>query len=227
MASDVNEEGLAKTVDIAKAEGAPDAAFVVGDLSTLEGADKLIGETVKRWGKITILVNNAGGGVIRPFSQHTPETLKATIDRNLWTTIWCSRAAIPHMQKEKYGRVINIGAESVRNGLESHAGYNAAKGGVHAMTTGLAREYGPDGITVNCVAPSGVLTPEIREMFDTTSAVYAKHVVGDIAEKAKQIPLQRFAEMHEVASMVTYLALPESGYVTGQVISVNGGSSML
>lgn len=227
LASDINEEGLAKTADIARAAGAPDAAFVVADLSTDAGAQSLVDAALKHWSKIDILINNAGGGVIRPFLQHTPETLKATIDRNLWTTIWCCRAVLPHMVKAGSGRIINIGAESVRNGLDSHAGYNAAKGGVHAITTGLAREFALNGITVNCVAPSGVLTPEIREMFDPKSAVYGKHVIGDINEKAKEIPMHRFAEMHEVASMVTYLALPDAGYVTGQVISVNGGSSML
>ncbi len=227
LASDINEEGLAETLAVAKAADAPDAFFIVADLSREDGAVKLAEAAMARWGKIDILVNNAGGGVIRPFLQHTPETLKATIDRNLWTTIWCCRAVLPHMAKAGYGRVINIGAESVRNGLESHAGYNAAKGGVHAMTTGLAREFALNGVTVNCVAPSGVLTPEIREMLDPHSNVYAKHVVGDINAKAREIPMHRFAEMHEVASMVTYLALAEASYVTGQVISVNGGSSML
>src|ERR1700722_18190918 len=195
LASDINEEGLAQTVAIARAADAPDAAFVVADLSLEAGANRLVDTAMTRWGKIDILVNNAGGGVIRPFSQHTAETLKATIDRNLWTTIWCCKAVLPHMAKAGYGRVINIGAESVRNGLESHAGYNAAKGGVHAMTTGLAREFALNGITVNCVAPAGVLTPEIRQMFDPASPVYAKHVVGDIKEKAKDIPMHRFAEM--------------------------------
>jgi len=227
LATDINEEGLAQTVAAAKAADAPDAFFITADLSQEAGAVRLLDAAIARWGKIDILVNNAGGGVIRPFLQHTPETLKATIDRNLWTTIWCCRAALPHMVKAGFGRIINIGAESVRNGLESHAGYNAAKGGVHAMTTGLAREFALNGVTVNCVAPAGILTPEIREMLDPASTVYAKHVVGNINEKAKEIPMHRFAEMHEVASLVAYLALPEAAYITGQVLSVNGGSSML
>src|SRR3546814_11081102 len=102
----------------------------------------------------------ASGGILRPFLAHTPETLPATIDRNLWTAIWCSWHALPHMKAAGWGRVINIGADSVRNGLFDHAGYNAAKGGMHGMTTGLAREFAKDGITVNTVAPSAVVTPQ-------------------------------------------------------------------
>src|SRR3546814_4030518 len=86
-------------------------------------------------GAPAILVNNAGGGILRPFLDHTPETLRTTIDRNLWTAIWCSWHALPHMRAAGWGRIINIGADSVRNGLFDHAGYNAAKGGMHGMTT--------------------------------------------------------------------------------------------
>lgn len=110
----------------------------------------------------TFWSTNASGGVILPFLSHTPETLRTTIDRNLWTAIWCCWHALPHMKAAGYGRIINIGADSVRNGLVDHAGYNAAKGGVHAMTTGLAREFASDGITVNPVAPCVVETEVVR-----------------------------------------------------------------
>ena len=86
-----------------------------------------------------MLVNNAGGGIIKPFSEHTPETLKATVDRNLWTVLWACWHVLPLMRTQKYGRIVNLGADSVRNGLWDHAAYNAAKGGVHGLTTGLAR----------------------------------------------------------------------------------------
>ena len=87
-------------------------------------------------GHIDVLVNNAGGGVIKPTLEHTEESLQATVDNNLWTTIRCVRAVLPHMLSRRHGRIINIGADSVRTGLMDHAMYNAAKGGVHAMVTG-------------------------------------------------------------------------------------------
>ena len=110
-------------------------------------------------GHVDILVNNAGGGVIRPTLEHTEESLRATIDNNLWTTIHCVRAVLPHMVSRGHGRIINIGADSVRTGLMDHAMYNAAKGGVHAMVSGLAREFATDGVTANTVAPCYMPNP--------------------------------------------------------------------
>ena len=112
-------------------------------------------------GRVDILVNNAGGGVIRPTLEHTEDTLQATVNNNLWTTIRCTLAVLPQIVEQGYGRIVNIGAESVRNGLVDHAIYNAAKGGVHGLTSGLARESATAGITVNTVAPSYVETPEL------------------------------------------------------------------
>jgi 2,3-dihydroxy-2,3-dihydro-p-cumate dehydrogenase len=199
----------------------------VGDLSQEAGAKALIATAMDAFGRIDILVNNAGGGLIRPFLSHTVETLEETLRRNLWTVLLCTHAALPHMVKANYGRIIHIGADSVRNGLPSHAGYNAAKGGVHGLTTGLAREFAPHNITVNTVAPGGVMTPEIRRMLDPGSEVYSKHVIQNINELVTMVPMGRFAEMDEVASMVSYLAGEEARFVTGQVLSVNGGCTML
>lgn len=201
-----------------EAAGDRSAAFW-GDLADEATAGQLIARTIETLGVPAILVNNAGGGILRPFLDHTPETLRATIDRNLWTAIWCSWHALPHMKAAGWGRVINIGADSVRNGLFDHAGYNAAKGGMHGMTTGLAREFARDGITVNTVAPCAVVTPQYREIEKTNPELIEKVV--------SVIPMGRAGTEEEVASMVAYLARDEAGFVTGQVVSVNGGTTML
>lgn len=193
---------------------------MAADLSQEAQARRVIDAALSRFGKIDILVNNAGGGIIRPFLDHTPDTLKATIDRNLWTTLWCSWLTVPHMKARGYGRIVNVGADSVRNGLWLHAGYNAAKGGVHALATGLAREFAQDGITVNVVAPCIVETPGVT----AARASSAKEIVEKMTGV---VPMGRAARMEEVASMVCYLASEEASFVTGQVISVNGGSTML
>jgi len=148
-----------------------------------------------------------------------PATLRETVDRNLWTAVWCSFYVLPHMKAAKFGRIINIGADSVRNGLVDHAGYNAAKGGVHAMTTGLAREFARDGITVNTVAPCAIQTQQLEDIRAVNPAL--------IEQVVSVIPMGRAGTEEEVASMVAYLATREAAFVTGQVISVNGGTTML
>lgn len=213
--ADIVEDDLRKVAVLA----GPHAVTCLGDLSREQAARELIDAALKAFGRIDILVNNAGGGVIKPFLDHTPDTMRATIDRNLWTAVWCSWLALPAMVAQNYGRIVNIGADSVRNGLYDHAMYNAAKGGVHAIATGLAREFAGHDITVNVVAPCMVETPLV------TQARNAGHPMIPMMEAV--IPKGRPADVSEVASMVAYLAQPEAGFVTGQVISVNGGSTML
>ena len=197
----------------------PGALATIGDLAQENVVRNLVANAIARHGRIDILVNNAGGGVIKPFLEHTPETLRATVDRNLWTALWCCYLTLPAMLEGGYGRIVNIGADSVRNGLPEHAAYNAAKGGVHALTTGLAREFATRNITVNTVAPCMVAIPMVQKLMAEGSPW--------IRQFADVIPMGRPGEMTEVASMVAYLASEEAAFVTGQVISVNGGSTML
>jgi 2,3-dihydroxy-2,3-dihydro-p-cumate dehydrogenase len=217
--ADLDEDGLKTTSKHLVGEYNAQVASHAGDLSQQGTAQKTIDLATERFGRLDILVNNAGGGIIKPFAEHTPETLKTTIDRNLWTVLWCSWYAVPKMRAQGYGRIVNIGADSVRNGLWDHAAYNAAKGGVHGLTTGMAREFAKDGITVNTVAPCAVNTPQMVAITKSNPVLAAKFV--------SVIPMGRPAEMREVASMVSYLASAEASFVTGQVISVNGGSTML
>jgi len=199
--------------------GAANAVAAGGNLALEETARSLVARTLAAFGRIDILVNNAGGGIIRPFLEHTPETLRETLDRNLWSAIWMCREVLPHMKAARYGRIVNIGADSVRNGLVDHAAYNAAKGGMHGMTTGLAREFARDGITVNTIAPCAVRTPQFDEIEAANPEL--------IAEAVSIIPVGRAGEAGEVASMAAYLARAEAAFVTGQILSVNGGTTML
>ncbi len=210
---------LADNVETVATELGADSFAFRGDLSEEATARALIGNTQAAFGRLDILVNNAGGGVIRPFLEHTPETLRQTVDRNLWTALWCTWLALPLMIEQGGGRIIMIGADSVRNGLPEHAAYNAAKGGMHALTTGVAREVAQQNITVNTVAPCMVATPMVAELMAKDDP-WVKQF-NDV------IPMGRPGTMDEVASMVAYLARDEASFVTGQVISVNGGSTML
>ena len=106
----------------------------------------------------------------------------------------------------------------MRSGLHAHAAYNAAKGGVHAIGSGLAREFVREGITVNAIAPCAVNTPQLSELVKDNEALLKKWM--DV------IPMGRAGEMDEVASFVSYIASEEAAFITGQVLSVNGGTAM-
>jgi 2,3-dihydroxy-2,3-dihydro-p-cumate dehydrogenase len=199
--------------------GGKDVIAHRGNLAEEAAAQSLAKAALDAWGRIDILVNNAGGGIIKAFLEHTPDTLRETIARNLWTAIWCTRAVLPSMVERNYGRIVNIGADSIRTGLYEHAGYNAAKGGVHGMTTGLAREFAGYDITINTIAPSLVNTPRQKELVKTNPARARKF--SDV------IPKGRPAEPEEIAAFTSFIASSEAGFITGQVLSINGGAAML
>jgi 2,3-dihydroxy-2,3-dihydro-p-cumate dehydrogenase len=201
------------------------AIAIGGDVSDAAGATDSVAAVLRAFGRLDLLVNNAGGGVLRPFLDHDEESIAQTLTRNLLTTIHCCRAAIPALKKTR-GRIVNIGADSVRTGLALHAMYNAAKGGVHGLTTGLARELAPDGVTVNCVAPAIVATDSVNGMLADPGRLDGPWQAM-LREAVGIIPLGRPGSVEEVASTVSYLASGDAGFITGQVISVNGGSSML
>ncbi|WP_028933765.1 SDR family NAD(P)-dependent oxidoreductase [Pseudonocardia spinosispora] len=219
----ISDDELTKALDALRSAGHKPVGCV-GNLALPGEADRLLAVATEAYGGADILVNNAGGGVIRATLEHTEETLQATIDNNLWTTIRATRALLPHLVSRGGGRIVNIGAESVRNGLLDHAMYNAAKGGVHAMCTALAREFATSGITVNTVAPSYVETPEITAGVEAGRFDEAFLAVLDAATDL--IPMARPGRVEDVAGAVAYLVGPDGAFVTGQVVSVNGGSSM-
>jgi len=226
--ADIDEQDLIRALPTIPSTGTADAACAVtSDLSTRQGAQRLVATAIDTMGHIDILVNNAGGGVIRPTLAHTEATLRETMDRNLWTMLYCTLEIIPHMVERNYGRVVSIGAESVRNGLWQHAVYSAAKGGVHGITPGLAREFAPNHITFNVVAPAMVITPEHAALMQRMSTA-DRHEHDRFLEQIRcSIPSGRGGTVDEVAAAAAYLASDDAGFVTGQILSVNGGSSML
>lgn len=200
------------------------AGGFVGELQQPGVADDLISTALAALGHLDILVNNAGGGVIRPTLEHDEQTLRATVDNNLWTTLRCVLAALPHMVSRNHGRIVNVGADSVRTGLMDHAVYNAAKGGVHAMVSGLAVEFAAAGITANTVAPCYVRTPELAALFDSGNA--APRLLEVVQRATAIVPMGRPGTPDEVAAAVAFLAGEDSRFITGQTIYVNGGASM-
>ncbi len=195
-----------------------ESEYFVEDLSQEDNVVAMVETVIKKWDKVDILVNNAGGGVILPFLEQTSETLKTTIDRNLWTMLWSCHKVLPYMVQQNFGRIINIGADSVRNGLWDHAAYNAAKGGVHAIVSGLGREFAKNNITANVIAPPAVEGELLDDIRDRDTQLVDRYI--------NIIPIGRGAYPEEVADAVVFLASDKATFINGQVISVNGGSTM-
>ncbi|GAA5231552.1 SDR family oxidoreductase [Verticiella sediminum] len=205
--------------DLARqAGGGADCLGYAGDLSRPDEARAMAEAALSRWGRIDVLVNNAGSGVIRPFLEHDEASLVATLERNLWTALWCCHAVLPAMVRQNHGRIVNIGADSLRTGIPGHAGYNAAKGGVVGLMVGLAREFAAYDITVNTVSPCVVNTERHRQALRDDS---------ELARAFLQVvPKGRGVEIEEICDFVTFLARRENAFATGQDFSLNGGSAM-
>ncbi|MBT9536589.1 MAG: 3-oxoacyl-[acyl-carrier-protein] reductase [Thermodesulfovibrionales bacterium] len=185
------------------------------DVSKAEEVNKVFGEISKDYGRIDILVNNAGvtrDGLIMRMKE---EDWDAVININLKSVFLCSKEAVKVMAKQRYGRIINISSVVAFMGNPGQANYSASKAGMVGLTKTTAKEYASRGITANAVAP-GFITTAMTEALP-------ENVKEDMK---RAIPLGRFGTTDDVANAVVFLASPEAGYITGQVIHVNGGMYM-
>ncbi|MEP7286431.1 MAG: 3-oxoacyl-[acyl-carrier-protein] reductase [Chloroflexota bacterium] len=191
------------------------ASAIKADVSNLAEAEALIKATTDQFGKIDLLVNNAGttrDGLIMMMKE---DDWDIVIDTNLKSAWNCSKAAVKAMMRKRYGRIVNITSVSGIAGQGGQTNYSASKAGLIGLTKALAREVAPRQITVNAVAPGFVGT-------DLTSNL----PLNMIDELNKRIPLERWGTVEDVAHAVAFLLSDEAGYITGQVLSVDGGLVM-
>lgn len=188
------------------------AIICQANVGKMDEVSKMRDKAVAEFGKIDILVNNAGIVKDKSFVKMTSEMWDDVISVNLTGTFNCTKAVIDGMLERHYGRIVNISSVIGRMGNRGQANYAASKAGIIGLTQTLAKEFADKGVTVNAVAPGFIGTDML------------KSVPAKIMEKIlAQIPMGRLGKPEEIASAVTYLVSPEAGYITGQVIDVNGG----
>lgn len=192
------------------------ALAVRANVANLEDVKMMFQKVMETFGRLDILVNNAG--IIRRgnIENHSDEDWELVLAVNLRGTYYCSREAAKIMKQQRWGRIINISSVAGKVGdITSAPSYGPSKAAVNALTKSLARELAPYGITVNAVAPHAIET----EMSADWSEEQRKAIIS-------QIPLGRMGKPEEVAAAVVFLASPEAGFITGEILDVNGGYLM-
>lgn len=192
------------------------AAAFQADVSDFEAAGNLVKFAVETFGDLHILVNNAGITRDTVIMMMSEENWDAVINTNLKSTFNCSKAAVRHMMRKRYGRIVNIASVAGQMGNPGQTNYSASKAGQIGFTKALAREVAARKITVNAVAPGFVETDILDAMPE-----------GTLEAGLKLVPLGRLGQPEEIAHAVVFLASDQAGYITGQILGIDGGMAMM
>lgn len=188
------------------------AISIQADLSDPSATEAAIASLLCDFGRIDVLINNAGIAQVKLFTDLTNEDWRTMLENNLSSAFYVTHAVAPAMISEKFGRIINIGSMWGKTGASCEVHYSATKAALRGMTMALAKEFGPSGITVNCIEP-GVIDTDMNS--DLTEE--------DFRGLCDLTPLGRVGTPDEVASLASFLASEEAGFITGQAIGIDGG----
>ncbi|WP_159718856.1 SDR family NAD(P)-dependent oxidoreductase [Geminicoccus flavidas] len=216
IVQDIDGEGLAGTEELIRREGGNVAAFVF-DITDISAIDRMAADVLARFGGIDILVNNAGIGIDRVIEDIDQAAFDQMIGVHVKGSFFCGRAVVPAMKRRGWGRIINVSSRWAQAGHHMASDYIAAKGAILGLTKAWAKELAPFGITVNAIAPGGVWSRMVLENLGEEG----------VRREEREVPLGRWAQPEEIAESVAFLASDEAAFITGQVISPNGGKTIV
>ena len=212
VVTDISETGISETIDRIKAIGGKALGRKL-DVTNPDDIDAAF-TAAEQWDKcVDILVNNAGIVNIQAFLDYTPQNWHQVISVNLTGSFLCAQRAARDMAKQSYGRIINMSSVSGLRAGVGRTAYGTTKAAIIGLTRQIALEMGPHGITANAIAPGPIKTPLVE-------ATYSEET---IARLLPMIPVGRFGDCSDIAEAVCYLADPKTGYVNGEILTVDGG----
>ena len=211
--NDADAAGAERVAEEIRSAGGK-ATAVPGDVTKRATVEEMIRQVVGAWGRVDILINNAGINRDAMAAKMTEEQWDRVLDVNLKGSFLCAQAVLPGMRERGWGRVTNTSSIGSLGNI-GQANYAASKAGVIGLTRTLALEYAKYGVTVNCVAPGATMTPMIAGIPDKIKE-----------QMIARIPMGRIASPDEIASLHCFLASDEAAFITGQVIFVDGGMSV-
>ncbi|MFQ5913580.1 MAG: SDR family oxidoreductase [Nitrospinota bacterium] len=217
------EEALRKTEAEIRALGGGEVEAVAMDVSHLDSPAKLAAKTVERFGRLDILVCNAGGPPPGPFTQFSDEDWQNALNVNLMTTVRLCREAIPHMKSQGGGKIFTITTMGAKQPLDNLVLSNVSRAGVTALVKTLANDLAGDNIRVNNIMPGVVYTDRIQFLLENEAKARDVTVEEAKADREKNIPLGRMGRPEELGNLIVFLASEAGGYITGSSIAVDGG----
>lgn len=218
-----NAADLEQAAQDIRAKTKADVLVFAGDLEQNDTIRKLIASTVERYGRLDILVSNSGGPPLAKAFDATEEQWAIAVQRSLLFFARMSREALPHMKKQRSGRIINILASTVYQPIPNLALSGATRMGVVAFAKSLADEVGRDGILVNNIAPGSLLSERMLGNVTVRARELGISLEKALEERAKETAVGRIGEPRELANLVAFLASGKSSYITGTTIRVDGG----
>jgi 3-oxoacyl-[acyl-carrier protein] reductase len=207
---DIDENEAKKTLEKISSK---ELSYQIVDVSNFETINKSLLETEKKFGKIDIFINNAGmAGLNTTVAKYPTEEWNKVINLNLNSVFYCCKAVVPIMEKNDYGRIVNIASIAGKEGNPNASAYSTSKAGVIGLTKSLGKELALKNIAVNCVTPAAAKT----RIFDQMTEEHIEYMLS-------KIPRNRFAKVDELASLVTWLSSEENSFSTAGVFDLSGG----